>query len=315
MRRRQLLATPLFLSAGFALGGANWLAASPARAAEAVVSVAYAGAMGAVMDKALGPLLAKTDHLQYQGQGAGAYGLARLIAAKQINPDVFVSITPGPVEVLEKAGLVGTAVPVASTEMVIAYSPRSRFAADFRAAAAGKMPWYAVLEKPGVRLGRTDPAVDPQGRNIIFTVLLAERYYKKPDLMRKILKEVQNPQQIFTEPSLMSRLESGEIDASSGYLCSAVSHNLPYIPLPPQINLSSPAMVKEWYSKVHFTLRLPNGQTDTLSTQPLVFYAAVLKNAPNPKGGEAFVTLMQSPEGQAVFRHYGYGKPMGAPLG
>lgn len=309
MHRRILLK----LSAAAALGASGVFAAT-AYAAEPVLSVAYAGSMGALMDKGLGPAIAKQDHVQYQGKGAGAFGLAHLIAAKQINPDVFVSITPGPIEVLQKAGLIDTAVPVASTQMVIAYSDKSKFAADFKAAAAGKTPWYDVLQKPGIRFGRTDPKTDPQGRNIVFTMLLAQEYYKQPGLAGKILGKVENAQQIFTEPSLLSRLESGQLDATSGYLSAVISHKLPYINLPEQINLSDPGMIADWYSKVHFDITLPSGKTDTLSTQPLVFYAAVLKNAPNPKAGAAFVKLMTGAEGQAMFKHYGYSAPKGGDL-
>ena len=310
MHRRILLKLSLAATMGAACG----VASAPAFAAEPVLAVAYAGSMGALMDKALGPTIDKNAHVQYQGQGAGAFGLAHLIAARQINPDVFVSITPGPIEVLQKAGLIDTAVPVASTQMVIAYSDKSRFAADFKAASADKMPWYEVLEKPGLNFGRTDPKTDPQGRNIVFTMLLAQRYYKQPGLADKILGKVENPRQIFTEPSLLSRLESGQLDATSGYLSAVISHKLPYIKLPEQINLSDPGMIKDWYSKAHFDLTLPNGKTDTLSTQPLVFYAAVLKNAPHPEAGAAFVKLMTSAEGQALFKQYGYSAPKGGDL-
>ncbi len=310
MHRRTLLS----LSFAATLLAAAPLCMTAAQAAEPVLAVAYAGSMGALMDKGLGPTIAKQDHVQYQGQGAGAFGLAHLIASKQINPDVFVSITPGPIEILQKAGLIDTAVPVASTQMVIAYSPKSQFAKAFEAVATGKMPWYSVLEKPGVKFGRTDAATDPQGRNIVFTMLLAEKYYKQPGLADKILGGVENHAQIFTEPSLLSRLESGQLDATSGYLSAVISHKLPYVKLPAEINLSDPAQIKDWYSTAHFSIKLPNGKTDNLSTQPLVFYAAVLKNAPNPKAGAAFVKLMTSAQGQAMFKHYGYSAPKGGDL-
>jgi hypothetical protein len=67
--------------------------------------------MGAVMDLHLGPAFAKAHNVQYQGEGQGAYGLAQLIAAHKLRTDVFVSITPGPIEVLIKAGLVKEALP------------------------------------------------------------------------------------------------------------------------------------------------------------------------------------------------------------
>jgi molybdate/tungstate transport system substrate-binding protein len=287
---------------------------APTARADGTIRVAYAGSMGVVMDRSLGPAFAKANGVEYQGIGQGAYGLAHLLAAKQLQADVFVSITPGPVKVLQDAGLLGAAVPVASTQMVITYSPKSRFSSQLDAAAAVKTPWWQVLESPGLRFGRTDPAVDPQGQNIIFTMLLAEQYYHQPNLVSKILDGYQNQAQIFTEPSLLSRLESGQIDASSGYQSAAIAHHLPYIALPDEINLSNPDKVADWYGKVQFTIKLPSGQDSTLKTQPLVFYAGVLTNAQNAEVGNKFVQYLLSPGGQKAFRDGGYAAPKGGKI-
>ena len=287
---------------------------NPAVADQAVLRVAYAGSMGAVMDRGLGPAFAKAHGVTYQGIGQGSYGLARLIAARQMQADVFVVITPGPVRVVQQAGLLGTAQPVASTQMVIAYSPKSRHAADFESAAEGKTPWYSVLERRDIRFGRTDPATDPQGRNIVLTMLLAQRYYRQPELARKILGVPNNPQQIFTEPSLLSRLESGQIDASSGYLSAVISHHLPYIKLPDEVNLSNPAMAADWYDKVGFALNKADGKTEQARVQPLVFYAGVLGNAQHPDAAKAFVEFLSSAAGQREFRRFGYSAPKGETL-
>jgi molybdate/tungstate transport system substrate-binding protein len=304
-----LMATRLSVLAAALLGGCG------AQAAQPVLSVAYAGSMGALMDKALGPAISGKAHVEFQGRGAGAYGLAHLLADKQLRADVFVSITPGPMELLQKAGLVGTAVPVASTQMVIAYSPKGPHAQEFREAAEGRRKWYEVLEQPGLKFGRTDPTTDPQGRNIVFAMLLAEDYYQQPGLASRILGDYQhNTGQIFAEPSLLSRLESGQIDASSGYLSAVISHRLPYVKLPAQVNLSDPAMSRDWYAKVHFGITAPDGKPQTLSTQPLVFYAAVLRNAANPVAAREFVQLMQSPQGRKMFHDFGYSEPKGGDL-
>ena len=78
------------------------------------IRVTYAGSMGKVMDESLGPAFAKANHGSYQGQGQGAYGMARLLASKKMTADVFVSITPGPMQILKDAGLIDNAVPVLS---------------------------------------------------------------------------------------------------------------------------------------------------------------------------------------------------------
>jgi molybdate/tungstate transport system substrate-binding protein len=272
-----------------------------------VLRVAYAGSMGVVMDSAAGPDFAHAHNATYQGIGQGSYALAHLLAGHQLQADVFVTITPGPMQVLKQAGMVTQAVPVASTQMVISYSPKSRFAADFAAAAQGTKAWYEVLSEPGLRLGRTDPAIDPQGANVLLTLQLAADYYHHPDLLKKIAGSPQNPAQIFTEPSLMSRLEAGQIDAAVSYLSAAQSHHLPTISLPDQINLGDPSMQTQWYDRASITL--DNGKT--LKVQPLVFYAAVLGNAQQPQLARDFVAFLQSPQGQAIFRQHGYSPPRG----
>jgi molybdate/tungstate transport system substrate-binding protein len=275
-----------------------------------VLRVAYAGSMGVVMDDAAGPAFAKAHNATYQGTGQGSYALAHLLAAHQIQADVFVTITPGPMQVLKQAGLVTGAVPVASTQMVISYSPQSRFAADFAAASQGKKTWYDVLSEPGLRLGRTDPSIDPQGANVLLTLQLAQTYYHKPGLMQAIAGDPQNPAQIFTEPSLMSRLEAGQIDASISYLSAAQSHHLPTITLPDQINLGDPGMQTPWYDRAAITLS--NGKT--LRVQPLVFYAAALSNAQQPQLARDFVAFLQSADGQKLFQDHGYSPPRGNAL-
>jgi molybdate/tungstate transport system substrate-binding protein len=298
-----------FLARGLAL----WLmgVGMAALAADTpVLRVAYAGSMGVVMDQSLGPAFAKAHHASYEGVGQGSFALARLLAARQMQADVFVAITPGPVKVVQQAGLAGRAVPVASTRMVVIYSPGSRFAADFAAAGRGEKPWYEVLRKPGLRFGRTDPAVDPQGANALLTLQLAERYYRQPGLLRQIAGDLQNPSQIFAEPSLMSRLQAGQIDAAIGYASAAYSHRLPTIALPEQIDLAQPAMQEDWYAKAGLTL----ADGKQLQAQPLVFYATVLGNAKQPALGADFVRLLQSAEGQAAFRERGYDSPHGDAL-
>ncbi len=285
---------------------------APAAPADAI-RVAYAGSMGTVMDGKIGPAFAHANGAEYQGIGQGAYGLAHLLESGQMRADVFVSITPGPMRLLIKSGLVKAAAPIASTQMVIAYSPESRVAKLFDQEGA-TTPWYKVLEMPGVRFGRTDPATDPQGQNIIFTFMLAEKYYHLAGLAKAVLGPTRNPAQIFTEPSLLARLESGQIDASSGYLSAVESQHLPYVKLPPEINLADPSYFAAWYSKAAFTTTAPDGRAIIATPQPLVFYAAALANAAHPELARKFVEYLRGAEGQRALRASGYGGPLGGAL-
>src|SRR5579884_2308389 len=133
------------------------------------LEVAYAGSMTSVMEGPVKAAAAKALNVDLRGRAQGASGLANLIASGTILPDVFISVTPGPMQTVIKAGKASSSTPFARTEMVIAWSPTSRFASHFRNSGAD---WWKTLENPEMRFGRTDPRTDPQGRNIIFVMEL-----------------------------------------------------------------------------------------------------------------------------------------------
>ncbi len=195
----------------------------------APLDVAYAGSMGSMMEGPIKSSAARTLQIDFHGRAQGSSALAQLIAGGSIRPDVFIPVTPAPALTILRAGKADSAQPIAHTEMVIAYSPKSRFASRFDAAAKGKEDLWKVLLEPGLRFGRTDPVTDPQGRNIIFTMMLAAKANKQADLVEKILGPAINEKQIFTEPTVMARLQSGELDASSAYKIQPGPLNLPYV--------------------------------------------------------------------------------------
>src|SRR5438445_13430960 len=156
--------------------------------------------------------------------------------------------------------------------MVIAYNPKSRFAPKFETAANGKGNWWEVLQEPGLRFARTDPVTDPQGRNIIFTMMLAAKLYKQPDLVEKVLGPTINEKQIFTEPTVQARLQSGELDAASAYKIQPGPFNLPWVQLPQAVNLSGENIQSE-----HPDIKLILGEKTmgekTFTPESLIYYA------------------------------------------
>ena len=80
----------------------HFLGASPALAAPLAAAtpldVAYAGSMASVMEGAIRRAAAAELDIELQGHAQGASGLAQLIVGGSLRPDVFVSVTPSPVE-------------------------------------------------------------------------------------------------------------------------------------------------------------------------------------------------------------------------
>jgi molybdate/tungstate transport system substrate-binding protein len=282
---------------------------APAAKAAAIGSltpleVAYAGSMGSMMDSGIRPAAAKALGADLRGRAQGSTGLANLIVAGSIRPDVFIAVTPEPMRIVLRAGKAEKAVAIARTEMVIAYSRDSRYAGELaKSAGPGNKPWWRVLETRGLRFGRTDPNVDPQGLNLIFMMQLAEGYYHQPGLETKILGPVINPRQIFQEPQLMARLQAGQLDAASAYKTQPAALGLPFVTLPDEINLGSVSMQQQ-YQRASVTL---NGRTHRPS--PLVFYAAVLKEAHEPAMAKRFVAWMQGAQARAILAEFKYDAP------
>lgn len=298
--RRKLLSRGAGFAAGLAIAGLPRFS----HAAElAAIDVAYAGSMGSMMEGPLKAAVARELHLDMHGRAQGSSALAQLIVGGSIRPDVFLPVTPGPMLVVLRAGKAQAAQPIAHTEMVIAYSPKSRFSSKFEAAAKGQGSWWEVLQEPGLRFGRTDPITDPQGRNIIFTVMIAAKLYKQPGLVEKILGPVINEKQIFSEPSVQARLQSGELDAASAYKIQPGPFHIPYITLPREINLSGQNVQAD-----HPDLSLEVAGK-TYRPEPLIYYAAALKEAPNSGGAAAFVEWLKGNQAQSIFRSFNYDPP------
>lgn len=298
--RRELLRRGTFAAMGAAILG---LPARIPGAEQAVLDVAYAGSMGSMMEGPVKAAVAHSLNLEMHGRAQGSSGLAQLIVSGSIRPDIFLPITPNPMLTVLRAGKADSAAPVAHTEMVIAYSPKSRFAARFDAAAHGQAQWWEILQEPGIRFGRTDPVTDPQGRNIIFTMMLASKVYQQADLLEKVLGPAINEKQIFSEPTVQARLQGGELDAASAYKIQPGPFNLPYLTLSREINLSGQNVRTE-----HPDVTLLVGGK-TYFPEPLIYYAAVMKDALNAQGTAKFAAWLQDGEAQAIFRRYNYDPP------
>jgi molybdate/tungstate transport system substrate-binding protein len=182
----------------------------------------------------------------------------------------------------------------ATTRLVVAFSPKSPFFADFRAAASGTRAWTDVLAQSGVRLVRTDPAIDPKGYRTILMTKLAERFYRKPGLRERLLGDDRNAAQLQTDEGILIRLEGGDADAGVVYLTEAVSRRLPYIALPAQIDLGDPKHAREYATQsVAINGILRQGA-------PIEYAFTIPNGAKNAAGGDAFLRLLASSEGRRI---------------
>jgi molybdate/tungstate transport system substrate-binding protein len=138
-------------------------------------------------------------------------------------------------------------------------------------------------------------------------MMLAAKAFDQPDLVEKVLGPVINEKQIFTEPTVQARLQSGELDAASAYKIQPRPFNLPYLSLSKEINLGGQDVHAS-----HPDITLTVGGK-TYAPEPLIYYAAALKDAANAKGAAAFIEWLRGDEAQGIFRRYDYDPPGDAP--
>src|ERR1700680_2127007 len=204
---------------------------TPTTAPKSKVSVAYAGSLVNLMEKKVGPAFTQASGYPYQGEGKGSSARSTEIKGKLSFPDIFISASPAVNTTLMGAAngnYVSWYAPFIRSSLVIGYSSTSKFAADFQAVAGGSKSWYQVLEQPGIRIGRIDPALDPKGVRTIIMTELAEKYYNQPGLSTKILGAANNTSQIFPEEELVARLTSGQLDAGFFYLSEVTDASIPF---------------------------------------------------------------------------------------
>ena len=302
-RRHFLKSSGFLVGGGIASGSFGHLLAEQLN----VLDVASAGSIRAMLDGPLKVAAAQSMKLDLHSHAQGADAVARSLAEGSLHADVFISITAGPMRTVMQAGKADIAYPIARTEMVLVYSPKSRFASMFEAAAAGKTNWWEILQEPDLRFAHGNPAGDPGGRNAFFVMMLAARKYGHPEMVERLLGPVVNPPPSAPAGNNQEKLQTGELDASASYRVGVSSGNLPFIVLPSDINLSGDNVAAE-----HPDVSLPINDM-TYRPEPLIFYAAKLRNAANPRGAASFVDWLRGDDAQALLRKYQYEWPGEAP--
>ena len=258
------------------------------------LKVLHAGSLTSLVRQRLGPALFGESSIVVGSEPGHSVALATAIKEGRIRGDVYLSADAGVNQTLlgpTNGEWIRWFVIFAHNAVVLAYSPNSRFLADFERARSGAIPWYQALFQPGVQLRRNDPNLDPMGYYTLLVCALAQEHYRLPGLKEHLLGSATNPQQVnqFT----IAQLEGGEIDAMFLYLSAATDLALPYLLLPDEINLGNPALAAT-YAQVHFT----TDRGHTFHGKPISFSAAVLKSASDPPAALHFVEYLLSPAGQ-----------------
>lgn len=242
-------------------------------AADSTVNVLYAGSLVNLMERSAGPGFEQESGDRFQGYAGGSNKVANEIKGKLRRGDVFISANPKVDDQLmgeANGDWVRWYIAFAESPLVIGYNPSSRFVNDLKNKA-----WYEVLAEPGLKLGRTDPKLDPKGALTIELLKRAEAFYSKPSLSQQIIGEPDNSAQVLPEETLVGRLQSGQLDVGFFYSTETSEAKIPVINLPDEIA-----------PKAHYTV-------------------TILRDTPNPAGAERFVSFLLGSQGRDLLKQHG----------
>ena len=236
-------------------------------------------------------------------ENSGSVEAARKLTELGKIPDVLSVADYSVIPALLVPTYTGWYVTFARNAMVLAYDAESRGAGEISAE-----NWWQVLLRPGVRTGRSDPALDPNGYRVLMVAELAERHYGRPGLAARLVRAMPPRYMRPKEADLTALLEAGELDYIWTYRSIAETNRLRYVTLPPQIDLSDPRQ-SERYAAV--SVRVPGaerGGRDSLEFRgEAILYALTIPDAaPHPELAVAFTRFVLSAVGRAILRSNGF---------
>jgi molybdate/tungstate transport system substrate-binding protein len=182
----------------------------------------------------------------------------------------------------------------ASNQMCIAYTEQSEFADEINGS-----NWYEILARDGVTYGRSDPDQDPCGYRTLMVWQLAEKHYNVTGIYDSLYEtpdDLMRPKSV----ELIALLESGDLDYAFEYSSVAEQHNLKYVELPPEINLSD-VDFEDFYAQAEVEIAgAEPGEKIAMIGKPIVYGITIPKNFPRQDLAIAWVDFLLSDKGMDI---------------
>jgi molybdate/tungstate transport system substrate-binding protein len=239
------------------------------------LTVFNAGSLAAPFRDALNEFRRRNPAIDPRQESSGSLEAARKLTELGKIPDLLGVADSAVIPSLLFPALATWYVTFARNSMVLVHTDRSVGAAEINA-----NTWWRILLRPGVRTGRSDPSLDPNGYRTLLVAQLAERHYREPGLGAKLLAAMPPRYMRPKEADLVALVQAGELD----YAFS--SRSIAAVKLPGATRAGADSVV--------------------MTGAPIVYAFTIPARAPNPPAGIGFARFLLSADGQAIFRKHGF---------
>jgi len=257
---------------------------------DARLIIFHAGSLSRVFKQICEEFRKEHPNIEIFREAAGSRICARKIAELDRPCDIIASADYTVIDDLLRPEYARWNIIFAGNEMVIAFPRDSSLAGQIN-----KNNWPDILLDENVSFGRSDPNADPCGYRTVLTFKLAEKFYNRPGLARRLLRKDRRhvrPKEV----DLLSLLEAGELDYIFTYRSLALQNSLEYVMLPDEINLSN-SKFTEYYAAASIRLagRTP-GDFITKKGGPILYGVSIPTNAPNRELAICFAAFLLDPD-------------------
>jgi len=139
-----------------------------------VLHVALAGTMEQAINRHIGPAFTAATGYTLDVTRQSSVALADRIVSGELRPDVYISSDANVMELVMGPANNDRArwyLPILRSRTVIMHGTQSRFNSDIEAVRAGRLPWYELMQRPGLVLKRPNPTIDSGGYRAIFVLI------------------------------------------------------------------------------------------------------------------------------------------------
>ncbi len=257
--------------------------------------VVYAAASLAAPVREAADSFARRTRAVVQIEHGGSLELARRITELHRIPDVIILADHEVFSEVLVPGATTWYAQFARNRMVIAYTERSR-----RAAEAQSTDWRTLLMHGDVLVGRPDPAMAPAGYRALIVFELAEAFYRDAGLAARLASRSPPEQQRGNAAELAALLAAGELDYIVEYESLARANRFRMIALPAEIDLGDGRHAARYATG---SVRVVTPRDSVMRRgAPILYALSVPRSAPHPEVGARFAGLLLGPEGQAILR-------------
>ncbi|MBU3013197.1 tungstate ABC transporter substrate-binding protein WtpA [Poseidonibacter lekithochrous] len=289
--------------------------ASSSIMAKEVITVFHAGSLAVPFLEIEKVFEAKYPQYDIQREASGSIAAARKISELGKVADVMASADYKVIDNLLIPKDAKFNAHFATNEMAIAYTPKAKFANEINA-----QNWPEIFLRDGVKIGHSNPNLDPCGYRSILVTKLAETHYKMPGLFNKLFNYgesykagEENKEKVIVrgkETELLELIESNVYDYLYIYKSVAEQHGLNYITLPKEVSLKDNENA-DFYKTASFSINGKKaGELINKKGGAMVYGITIPQNTKSPankEGAIKFVNFVLSNEGQSIMTKHGQG--------